>query len=203
MRLSNKIVGLDLAPFSEKVKNHWCRLWKRAVTAHTLVGVQHQRWTAMIQLFRHGHKLLSRNTVTWWPVTGGRQHHTHGTPLKFFTGTRSYAFSRSTKHVKAFLAYSQDFSKLCWRVVGTKTASRIIQLWFNYFAASFFETLGNETLIIWKFPKSVSGRTKGLRGPHAARGSRVWGAWSTTTVHNLWPYGRTRPSIMKFAAVHV
>jgi len=24
MRLSNKIVGLDLAPFSEKVENHWC-----------------------------------------------------------------------------------------------------------------------------------------------------------------------------------
>jgi len=26
MRLSNKIVGLDLAPFSEKVENHWSSL---------------------------------------------------------------------------------------------------------------------------------------------------------------------------------
>jgi len=42
-RLSNKVVGLYLAPFSGKVENHWCRLWKRAVTAHILVGVQHQR----------------------------------------------------------------------------------------------------------------------------------------------------------------
>jgi len=25
VRLSNKIVGLDLAPFSEKVENNWCR----------------------------------------------------------------------------------------------------------------------------------------------------------------------------------
>jgi len=28
VRLTEKIVGLDLAPFSEKVENHWCRLWK-------------------------------------------------------------------------------------------------------------------------------------------------------------------------------
>jgi len=48
VRLSKKIVGLDLAPFSEKVENHWCRLWKGVVTAHTLVGVQHQRWTVVI-----------------------------------------------------------------------------------------------------------------------------------------------------------
>jgi len=34
----------------------------------------------------------------------------------FSWGTRSYAFSRSTKHVKTSLAYSQDFSKFCWRV---------------------------------------------------------------------------------------
>jgi len=31
MGLSNKIVGLALAPFSEKVENHWCRLWKGVV----------------------------------------------------------------------------------------------------------------------------------------------------------------------------
>jgi len=30
-------------------------------------------------------------------------------------------------------------------------------------------------LIIWKFPRSIVGRTKHLRGPHAAREPRVWG----------------------------
>jgi len=38
------------------------------------------------------------------------------TPQSFSQGTRSYAFSRSAKHVKTSLAYSQDFSKFCWRV---------------------------------------------------------------------------------------
>jgi len=28
-------------------------------------------------------------------------------------------------------------------------------------------------LIIWKFPRSIAGRTKHLRGPHAAREPRV------------------------------
>jgi len=37
-------------------------------------------------------------------------------PQNFSQGTRSYAFSKSTKHVKTFLAYSQDFSNSCWRV---------------------------------------------------------------------------------------
>jgi len=48
VRLSNKIVVLDLTPFGEKVENHWCRLWKGAVVAHTLAGAQHQRWTVVI-----------------------------------------------------------------------------------------------------------------------------------------------------------
>ena len=46
--LSNKIVGLDLAPFSEEVDIDLCRLWKGTAMAHTIVGVQHQRWTAVI-----------------------------------------------------------------------------------------------------------------------------------------------------------
>jgi len=63
---------------------------------------------------------------------------------------------------------------VCSAAVGTKTAPRIIQLWFKYFAASFLETLDNERLIIWKFPKSTAGRTTTSRGTHAARGPRVW-----------------------------
>ena len=42
--------------------------------------------------------------------------HSRNTPESFSRGTRSYAFSRLTKHVEKFLAYSQDFSKICWRV---------------------------------------------------------------------------------------
>ena len=38
------------------------------------------------------------------------------TPRSFSQGTRSYAFSTLTKHVKKSIAYSQDFSKFCWRV---------------------------------------------------------------------------------------
>jgi len=48
--------------------------WREVVTAHTLVGVQYQRWTVAIYFSRHGHKLSSRNTVTWQSVTDGRQH---------------------------------------------------------------------------------------------------------------------------------
>jgi len=49
-----------------------------------------------------------------------------------------------------FLAYSQDFSNLlgseiyvCSAMGTMKTAVGIIQLWFIYFAASFFKALGN------------------------------------------------------------
>jgi len=38
------------------------------------------------------------------------------TPQSFLQGTRLYGFSRSTKYVKTSLAYSEDFSKFCWRV---------------------------------------------------------------------------------------
>jgi len=48
---------------------------REVVTAHTLVGVQYLGWTVVIYFSRHGHKLLSGNTLTWQPVTGGRQHH--------------------------------------------------------------------------------------------------------------------------------
>ena len=44
------------------------------VKAHTLVGVQHQRWTVVIQRRRHGDEVLSRNGMTWRPVTNNRQH---------------------------------------------------------------------------------------------------------------------------------
>jgi len=42
--------------------------------------------------------------------------YSRNTPQSFSQATRSYAFSRLTKHVKTSSAYSQDFSKFCWRV---------------------------------------------------------------------------------------
>jgi len=42
--------------------------------------------------------------------------YSRNTSNSFSRGTRSYAFSRLTKHVQTSLAYSQDFSKICWRV---------------------------------------------------------------------------------------
>ena len=50
---------------------------------------------------RHGHKRLSRNTVTWQSVTGGRQRRDllKQLPESFSRGTRSCGFSWSTKHL--------------------------------------------------------------------------------------------------------
>jgi len=58
---------------------------------------------------------------------------------------------------------------VCSTAAGTKTALDIIQLWFTYFAESFLRHLATYMLIIWKSPKSVRGRTKSPRGPHAGR----------------------------------
>jgi len=62
---------------------------------------------------------------------------------------------------------------VCSATAVTKTALGIIQLWFNYFAASFFMALGNVNVSHLKIPKKYRGRTKGHRGSHAARGPRV------------------------------
>jgi len=68
------------------------------VTAHTIVGAQHQRWTVVIQLRRCGHNLLSRNTVTWRPARGTRQHRTPTTPPpKLFTRNPAIYFPEVEK----------------------------------------------------------------------------------------------------------
>jgi len=139
---------------------------KRSGTAHTLVGVQHQRWTVMIWLSRHGHKFLSRNTVTWRQETGGHQHRTHGTLLKAIHEEPGHMLSRGRQSMWRRFQHTPKISQnsagewnvVCSATAGTKTAPRIIQLCFNYFAAHFFKALGNEMLVIWKFPKSIAGR---------------------------------------------
>jgi len=44
----------------------------------------HPQRTVLIKLRQHGHKLLSRNTMTWRPVTGDRQHRIHAKLPKYF-----------------------------------------------------------------------------------------------------------------------
>jgi len=78
---------------------------------------------------------------------------------------------------------------VCIATALTKTALGIIQLWFNYFGASFFKALGNVNVNYLKIPKSIAGRTKGPCGP------RVWDPWckcyafkGTQTVTLMWKY---------------
>jgi len=84
------------------------RLWRGVRTTHTLVG-----W-----LRRHGYKLLRRNTLTWWPVTGGRQHRSPATLLsKAFPEQPGGMLLRGRQNIFwTSSAYSQDFSKISCRV---------------------------------------------------------------------------------------
>jgi len=135
------------------------------MTAHTLIiVVQRQRWTVVIWLSRHGRKGLSRNTVTWQPVTGGRQHRTHARLPKAFQKEPKACedvFNILPRFFKIFLESKCDL----YFYGQTKSALSIIQVWFNYLMALFSRHLATLLLIIWKFPKSIAGRTKRPRGP--------------------------------------
>jgi len=98
VRLSNKVVSLNLAPFSEKVENHWCRLWRGVVTAHSC-------WSPTPTV--NGRDLTPTQTQTseqeYCDLTVSIRRpstpYYRNTPQSFSRGTRSHAFSRSTKHV--------------------------------------------------------------------------------------------------------
>jgi len=77
----------------------WYRLWREVVTAHTIVGVQHQRWTVVIWLCRHGRNLLSRNTVCWRPARGTHQRRTLATPPRAFHEKTSHVLSRCRQKI--------------------------------------------------------------------------------------------------------
>jgi len=147
------------------------------MTAHTLVGVQNQRWTVLIKLSWHGHRLLIRNTVTWQPITGGRQHRTPATLHKPFHEEPGRMLSRGRQSTCRCLWHTPMISQklagecnlVCSATAMTKTALSIIQLWFNHFAAFFSRRLTMWMLIIWKSSISIAGHTKSPRGPHAAR----------------------------------
>jgi len=49
---------------------------------------------------------------------------------------------------------------VCSAMAGTKTALGIIQLWFNYFATSFFNALGSVNVNSLKIPKKHRGSHK-------------------------------------------
>ena len=104
----------------------------------------------MISPCRHGHNLLSKNTVTWRPARGTRQHRTPAIPPKLFTRnpviyfpevdkTCVYVFGRLPGFIENLLENGNLF---CSATGATKTALGVLQLCFNYFALSFFNELG-------------------------------------------------------------
>jgi len=78
---------------------------RRAVTAHTIAWVQHQRWTVVIYLRRHGHNVLSRNTVTWRPARDTSQHRTSTKPTEPFTRNPAICFP--------YFPYFPEVDKTC------------------------------------------------------------------------------------------
>ena len=78
-----------------------------------------------------------------WPLAS----YSSSTVHSLSPGIRSYAFSRSTKHVYTFSTYFHDFSKICWRdlvhggFARMKSALCIQKLRFDYFMAFLFEAL--------------------------------------------------------------
>jgi len=129
--------------------------------------------------YRHGHKPLSRNTVTWRPVTGGHQHSTPATFPKAFHKEPGLALSSGRQSMRRRLWHTLKISKkfsgewmfsvllVCNDTTGTQTALGIIQLWFTYFAASFFKALGNLNHNRLKIPKKHCKPQKGPRGSPA------------------------------------
>jgi len=122
--------------------------------------------------------------VAWRPVRGGRQHRAHAQLPKLFTRNQVVCFLEVHKAVKTSLAYSQisqnlagERNAVCITTAGTKTALGIIQIWFNYFAASHFKALGNVKVNYLKIPKKHRGPNK--IPSRATCGPRVWGPYST------------------------
>jgi len=100
-------------------------------------------------------------------LTPGRQHHTPATLHKPFQEEPGRMLSRVRQSMCRRLWHTPKISQKFagkWNLVniaraGTKTALGIIQVWFNYFAASFFNALVNVNVNYLKSPKKH-------RGPH-------------------------------------
>ena len=120
------------------------------MTAHTIVEVQHQQWTVVISLRRHGHNLLSRNTVTWRPARGTCQHRPPATPPMLFPSNPAIYFPEVDKtcvcvfgRLPGFIENLLESANLFCNAAGaTQTALGVRQLCFNFFALSFFNKFG-------------------------------------------------------------
>jgi len=105
---------------------------------------------------------------------------TPATLPKAFHKEPGYMLSRGRQNMLRCLWHipkiSQNFAGgwnvVCSATAVTKTALGIIQLWFNYFAASFFMALGNVNVSYLKIPKKYRGPQKrpsrATCGPRAA-----------------------------------
>jgi len=123
---------------------------KRIVDSTRLVGVQHPRWTVVIDT-------AATDTNFWAGIQwlDGQQEAPVNTVLPqqsptFFTRkpvvcflevdkTSVYVFGMLPRFLEIFL---ESGNLVCSATAATKTASGIIQRWFNFFAASFYKTLG-------------------------------------------------------------
>jgi len=90
------------------------RLYVGVVTTHTIVGVQHQRWTVVIWLRRHGHNFLSRNAVIWRPARGTRQHRTSATSPKAFQEEPGHILFQGRRSLWHAPRISWKFAGECW-----------------------------------------------------------------------------------------
>ena len=113
-----------------------CRIWRGAETGQTLDGFRNPLWTVTIQVRRQRQSLLSRNTMTWRAVTGGRKHRTLTRLLKVFHEGPGPLLSRGQKNMCRHLWKTprflenllEDENLFCSATAGTKTASDILQL---------------------------------------------------------------------------
>ena len=101
-------------------RSNSCKQWKREVTKRILAEFKRRPGTALIACIYPNTNLLS---AVEWPNGASQLRPSMPYSCKNFPkfiprsrGTWSYAFARSTKHAKRSFPYSQDFSKICFRV---------------------------------------------------------------------------------------
>ena len=117
-------------------------------------------WVALSEFNTTGERswfgqLLSSSTMPWPPVTGGGQHLLPQHFPKLFTGNPIICFrGRQSMWRSLWHTLAEGWNVVCiTRHAVTKTALGVIQLWFDYFVASFFKALGNVNVNYLKIPE--------------------------------------------------
>jgi len=103
------------------------RLWRRVVTAHTIVGVQYQRWTVVINS-------VNTDTIFWAGIQSldcqqrdTHQHRTPTTPSKAFHKETGRTLSRGRQNMCfVCLWHAPRISQICWRV---EICSAVLRPW--------------------------------------------------------------------------